>query len=138
MGRIIAIDYGLKRTGIAATDPLKIVANSLTTVETTKLFDFLKQYIKNEEVEAIVIGEPKKLNGNDTHTTQPANKLASQLGELFPQVSIYRYDERFTSKIALQTMISAGTSKKYRQDKGNIDKLSAVIILQDWMQRNGI
>ncbi len=138
MGRILAIDYGFKRTGIAVTDTLKIAANALTTVETRHFKDFLKDYIAKEAVESIVVGMPKKLDGTDTNSTKSIKELIENLKIQFPEQQIFFYDERFTSKIAMQTMISAGTSKKFRREKGNIDKISAVIILQDWMQSQGI
>ncbi len=138
MGRILAIDYGFKRSGIAVTDPLKIIANSLTTVETQNIFTFLKEYFLKEQVECIVVGMPKKLDGTNTDTTKTIIWFVEQLKIQFPDQRIYSYDERFTSKIAMQTLISAGTSKKYRREKGNIDKVSAVIILQDWMQSQGL
>jgi len=138
VGRILAVDYGLRRTGIASTDPLKIVANSLTTIETKDFVPFLRNYMDKEAVEAIVVGMPKKLDGTNTNATKAVNELIVQLKTLFPNQQIHAYDERFTSKIAMQTMIAAGTSKKFRRDKGNIDKISAVIILQDWMQSQGM
>ncbi|MFN0050290.1 MAG: Holliday junction resolvase RuvX [Cytophagales bacterium] len=138
MGRILAIDFGYKRSGIAVTDPLKIAANALTTVDSKELILFLKNYFLKEEVESIVVGMPKKLDGTDTNATKGVNELIISLKSIFVEKQIYFYDERFTSKIAMQTMIMAGTSKKYRREKGNIDKISAVIILQDWMQSQGL
>jgi putative Holliday junction resolvase len=137
LGRIIAIDYGLKRTGIAVTDPLKIIANALTTIESQKLIPFLKDYFKKEEVECIVIGDPKRLNGEPTHSTQAVNEVILELQKTFPSIPINKLDERFTSKIAFQSMIDAGLKKKVRKDKALIDKVSATIILQSYLeQRN--
>lgn len=136
MARILALDYGKKRTGIAVTDSLQIIANSLTTIETIELLDFLKKYIAKEDVEAIVMGLPVDLQNNKTDATQSVRTFAKKLEIAFPDKRLHFYDERFTSKMALQTLIDAGTTKKYRKDKGNIDKISATIILQDWMERN--
>lgn len=134
MGRIIALDYGIRRTGIAVTDPYQLIANALTTIETKELYSFLKSYFLKEEVESIVIGLPKKLDGSDTDATSQIKLVITQLKDLFPEQHIFHYDERFTSKLAMQTLIQAGTTKKFRRQKGNIDKISAVIILQDWME----
>ena len=133
MGRILAIDYGLKRTGLAVTDPLKIIANALTTVETKDIFNFLKTYFGKEQVETIVVGLPKNLQGEDTDITSAVRKFIIQLQKLFPEKEVKVFDERFTSKMALNTLIQAGTTKKFRKEKGNIDKVSATIILQDFL-----
>lgn len=134
----MALDFGKKRTGIAATDSLKLIANSLITVETSELLSFLKKYFEKEEVEAIVLGLPVNLKNEKTDATQSVRTFAKKLELAFPEKKLHFYDERFTSKIALQTLITAGTTKKYRKDKGNIDKISATIILQDWMERNSM
>ncbi|MFW5760220.1 MAG: Holliday junction resolvase RuvX [Cyclobacteriaceae bacterium] len=138
MGRILAIDYGKKRSGLAVTDPLQLIANPLDYVKTYELIPFLQNYSKKENVEAIVVGKPVNLNYQDTEMSGPANKLAEKLAKLFPEITIYRHDERFTSKMALQSMISGGSSKEQRKDKGNIDKISATIILQSFLESNKI
>jgi len=131
--RILAIDYGAKRTGLAVTDPLKIIASALETVPSEKLIDYLKKYTQSEEVEAFVVGMPKSLDGTDTHGTVYVNKLIEELKIHFPVMPVHLVDERFTSKMAVQTMIAGGMKKKDRQVKGNVDKISAVIILQSFM-----
>ncbi|UTA68576.1 Holliday junction resolvase RuvX [Emticicia sp. 21SJ11W-3] len=133
MPRILAIDYGAKRTGLAVTDPLKIIASALETVPSGTLIDYLKKYTAAEEVEAFVVGMPKNLDGNDTHGTFYVNKLVEELKIQFPAMPVHLVDERFTSKMAVQTMIAGGMKKKDRQVKGNVDKISAVIILQSFM-----
>lgn len=134
MPRIIAIDYGAKRTGLATTDPLKIIASALETVESAKVIDYLKSYTKTEEVEAFVVGLPKNLDGKDTDGTIYVQKFAEKLKEAFPTTPLHFHDERFTSKMAVRAMIDGGMKKKDRQVKGNIDKISAVIILQSFME----
>lgn len=133
MGRILAIDYGLKRTGIAVTDPMKMIASPLDTISTQNLFDFLINYIDQEEVETIVVGLPSNLDNKDTHTTKPVKKLIEKLKLKFPSKKIAGYDEKFSSKIAMDAMIRGGMKKKNRQKKENVDKISAAIILQDYM-----
>lgn len=133
MPKIIALDYGSKRTGIAATDDLQIIASGLTTVETPKLFDFLKDYFAQNDVEAIVLGEPKRLDGSDTHSTEAVNKLKEKLGTTFGK-PIHMVDERFTSKMAVQTMIDSGLKKKQRRNKALIDEISATLILQSYLE----
>ncbi|AFL86332.1 RNAse H-fold protein YqgF [Belliella baltica DSM 15883] len=136
MGRVIAIDLGTKRTGLAVTDVLKITANPLETVETSKLADYLTQYFKKEEVETIVIGYPKSLNGSDNEMTPRVISLKDRLGKLFPEKKIILIDERYTSKMAMQSMIAMGSKKKDRKEKaGNLDKISAAIILQTYLQQ---
>jgi putative Holliday junction resolvase len=134
MGRILAIDYGTKRVGVAVTDPLKLIANPLTTIDTPKIFEFLKQYLQTEMVETFVVGKPLRLDGTDTHGTQPTDVFVKKLQEYFPAIPIVRIDERFTSSMALQTMIDMGTKKKDRQNKKNLDQMSAALILQTYMQ----
>lgn len=134
MGRILAIDYGAKRVGLAVTDPLQIIATALETVAASEVIDYLKKYLNQEDVEAFVLGMPKNLDGQDTHATQLVEAFKKQLQKIFPDKTIHLHDERFTSKIALDAMISGGTSKKYRRDKGNLDKVSAVIILQSFLE----
>jgi putative holliday junction resolvase len=133
MARILAIDYGLKRTGLAVTDPLKIIATALETVETPTLLSYLQNYIKANEVELILMGLPVNLNSQDTDISSNVRRFYEVLGENFPDMEIKLVDERFTSKIAAQTMLASGMKKKDRKVKGNIDKISAVIILQSYM-----
>lgn len=135
MPRILALDFGLKRTGIAVTDPLQIIASSLETVPTHTLLGFLKQYIPKEGVECIVLGYPKDAFNRETNTTKPVEQLAKKLTEAFPTIKLVLEDERFTTKMALQSMIAGGTTKAYRREKGNIDMVSAVIILQSYLER---
>jgi putative Holliday junction resolvase len=135
MSRIIAIDYGKKRSGLAVTDPLKIIASGLATVETEKLVSFLKVYFEKEEVEEIVIGYPKNLDGSDTDITVKVEKAYRQFQKLFSSKRITLADERFTSKMAFQSMIDSGLKKKARQNKAAIDEISATILLQDYLQR---
>ncbi len=135
MGRILAIDFGLKRTGLAVTDPLKIIASPLETVPTGRLLEWLKDYLQKEEVEAIVLGMPVNLDGTDTHTTAPVKKLMQHIKEKFPGIHIVFEDERFTSKMAMDAMISGGMKKKDRRRKGNVDKISASIILQSYLSK---
>ena len=137
MGRILAIDYGLKRTGLAVTDPLKIIATPLETVETQNLLGNLAEYLAVESVEHIVIGMPVKLDGSNTHTTEPVLLFIEVLKQKFPRIPISVVDERFTSKIAQHAMIQGGVKKKDRRDKSNIDKISAVLILQSFMKQIG-
>ena len=138
MGRILAIDYGLKRTGLAVTDPLKIIASSLETVETKMLTDFLKAYVAKESVETIVLGMPKNLNNQDTDTTQVVKQRKAELTKLFPDINIVYEDERFTTVMAHSVIMGSGINKKARRDKGLVDKVSATIILQSYMQRMGL
>ena len=136
MARILAIDLGTKRTGLAVTDPLKILANPLETIETGQLINFLKSYCAKEEVEAIVLGLPTRLNGQDNEMTPRVLKLKEELEKAFPQQKIALEDERFTSKMAMQSMIAMGSKKKDRKEKaGNLDKVSAAIILQSYLEK---
>ena len=134
MPRILAIDYGAKRTGLAVTDPSKIIASALETVPTDKLLEYLKKYTQTEAVEAFVVGMPKNLDGTATDGTAYVERFVVELKNIFPETPIHLHDERFTSKMAMQTMIAGGMKKKDRQVKGNIDKISAVIILQSFME----
>jgi putative holliday junction resolvase len=136
MGRVLAIDYGKKRTGLAVTDPLKIIATALETVLTVDLLKYLVDYLQKEEVEQIVLGLPVNLNSQDTDVTADVRKFANILRTQFPAIPVHFYDERFTSKMALQSMIDSGTKKKDRREKGNLDKISAVIILQSFLGSN--
>ena len=134
MGRILAIDYGAKRTGIAVTDPLVIIASALTTVATHTLMDFLKAYFSNEEVSEVVVGMPKNTDGTETNATPLVQAMVNRFRKLFPDMKLILHDERFTSKMALDSMIASGVKKKDRRIKGNIDKVSATIILQSYME----
>ena len=139
MARIIAIDYGRKRTGLAVTDPLQIIATGLATVDTIELTTFLKKYFKEEEVELIVIGEPKNLDDSDTHASKLVSDFINWLKKNFPAIPVKTVDERYTSKMASSAMIDMGMKKKQRQDKRNIDLIAATIILQDYLSvRNNL
>lgn len=133
MGRKIALDFGLKRTGIAITDELNIIASGLTTIDSRDLMDFLKKLIPEKKVDTIVLGLPKRLNNEDSHITQNVYLLKEALEKQFPLVSVVLLDERFTSKMAFQSMIDGGLSKKQRQNKALIDEISATILLQNYM-----
>ena len=134
MARIMAIDLGRKRSGIAVTDPLQIIANGLTTVESHKRVDFVLDYVKREEVEQIVIGEPKDMKNNPSDCSKYIEPIVNRLKKMLPEMNIVRYDERFTSVMAHQTMIDAGLSKSRRQDKELVDTIAATIILQSFME----
>jgi len=134
MKRVMAIDYGLKRCGIAVTDPMQIIANGLDTVATKDITTWLVKYMATEIVETIVVGEPKQMDGTPSQIAKQINAFATELHKKFPNVNIVRHDERFTSKMAFQTMIDGGLGKKQRQDKGLIDKVSATILLQSYME----
>jgi putative holliday junction resolvase len=134
VGRVLAIDYGAKRTGLATTDPLKIIASPLDTVPTKTVLSFLVAYVSKEEVETIVIGMPKDLQNRDTHSTELVRKFIITLQKSFPDIPIKEVDERYTSKMAFQTMIDGGLKKKARQNKSTVDKLSATIILQSYLE----
>ncbi|MEP0266415.1 Holliday junction resolvase RuvX [Dokdonia sp.] len=133
MGRIIAIDYGTKRTGIAVTDELQMIASGLTTVETKTLLPFLKDYFEKENVDSMVIGEPKRMNNEPSDVEEAILRFRESVLKTFPGLEIIRQDERFTSKMAFQTMIDSGIGKKKRQNKALIDQISATIILQDYL-----
>ncbi len=133
MPRILCIDYGLKRTGIAVTDPLKIISTGLTTVDSHELIAFLKRYFKQETVELIVIGEPKNLDDSDTHATPLVKKIIEKLEKEFPQIPIKKVDERYTSKMAKQAMLDMGMKKKDRRNKRTVDEIAATIMLQEYM-----
>ena len=134
MGRILAIDYGTKRVGIAVTDSLKMIANGLTTVHAKDLMAFLKDYLSKEEVESIVVGEPKRMSNEAAQTEIHIAPFVKKLQKEFPGMKIERYDERFTSKIAFQSMIAGGLKKKDRRDKALVDKISATLILQSYLE----
>ena len=133
MGRILAIDFGQKRTGIAVTDELQIIASGLTTVSTTDLIVFLKDYVSNETVDKIVVGLPKQMDNTDSESEVYIQKFLVKLEKQIPNISIVRVDERFTSKMAFQTMIDGGLSKKQRRNKALVDEISATLILQSYM-----
>lgn len=135
MSRILAIDYGSKRCGIAVTDPLRIIASGLTTVATDELVTFLKKYISEEKVTEIVVGQPKRMNNEFSDIEKEIQKKVELLEKEFPEIIIVREDERFTSKMAFQSMIDSGLGKKQRQNKALIDEISATLILQNYMSR---
>ena len=135
MGRILAIDYGRKRAGIAVTDPLQIIASGLTTVPAASTIEFLKKYITTEQVDEFVVGYAKQLDNTDSQSMVYIKPFVKQLEKNFPNMKIHMVDERFTSKIAHQTMIDGGLKKKRRQDKALVDTISATIILQSYMEQ---
>ncbi len=134
MARILSIDYGKKRTGIAVTDPLQIIAGGLATVSTSELFDWLKAYMAKEPVERIVIGEPRQPNGQPSENLQRVQQFVSRWRKAVPDVPIEFFDERFTSVLAHQAMLDGGLKKKARQDKALVDEISATIILEDYLR----
>ncbi|MDN3493425.1 Holliday junction resolvase RuvX [Winogradskyella bathintestinalis] len=133
MGRILAIDYGTKRTGIAVTDEMQIIASGLTTVDTKELLQFLKSYVTKENVEKIVVGLPKQMNNTASESEVYIQKFLVKLSKTIPEITVERIDERFTSKMAFQTMIDSGLKKKQRQNKALIDEISATLILQSYL-----
>lgn len=135
MGRIISLDYGVKRTGIAVTDSLQLIASGLKTVETSALLQFLKDYCKTETVDVIVVGLPKQMNNQLSESEALIKPFVKILKSSFPLICIEREDERFTSKIALQSMIDGGSTKKQRRNKATIDQISATLILQSYLNR---
>ncbi|RYZ29502.1 MAG: Holliday junction resolvase RuvX [Chitinophagaceae bacterium] len=135
MGRILSIDYGKKRTGIAVTDPLKIIATGLTTIETPKLVAFLKDYFSKEKVEEVIIGMPTNMDDSDTHATPLVRKFIEQFKKNFPALPISEVDERFTSKMATQAMLEMGLKKKQRQNKALVDEIAATIMLQEYLNK---
>ena len=137
MGRVLSVDYGVRRTGLAVTDPLKIIAGGLTTVETPQLMKFLQEYLQKEPVERFVVGLPKQTNGRDSDNLPRVRAFVGQLKKVFPQVPVDMWDERYTSVLAHQTMLQSGIGKKARQNKALVDEISATIILQGWMEGRG-
>ncbi|NND63733.1 MAG: Holliday junction resolvase RuvX [Flavobacteriaceae bacterium] len=135
MARILAIDYGTKRCGIAVTDELQIIASGLTTVSPAELMVFLKKYFSEEQVEKVIVGEPKQKDGSASEVEGAIGKFIEKFKKAFPEMKLERMDERFTSKMAFQTMIDSGLKKKQRQNKALIDEISATIILQDYLNR---
>lgn len=137
MARIMALDYGKKRTGIAVTDPLQMIASPLATIETTELYTYLKEYIEKEAVEKIIIGLPLNLDGTDTDATAAVRHNVRRLRNSFPTIIIETVDEQFTSKAASRAMVEMGMKKKARQEKGNIDKMAAALMLQQYLVERG-
>ncbi len=135
MGRILAFDYGTKRTGIAVTDPLQLIASGLKTVETSEILTFLKSYCTDEEVVLFVVGLPKQMNNLPSESEQFIKSFIRNLKRTFPEIPIKREDERFTSKMALQSMIDSGIKKKQRRNKAIVDEISATLILQSYLNR---
>ena len=135
MARILAIDYGMKRTGIAVTDELQIIASGLTTVKTSDIFNFLKEYTEKEQVELFLIGEPKQLNNTASESEVLITPFIAKLKKQYPNTAILRIDERFTSKLAFKTMVDSGLKKKQRKNKALIDEISATIILQSYLYK---
>lgn len=133
MGRLLAIDYGKKRTGIAVTDELQIIASGLTTVDTKDLINFLKNYVQKEQVELFLIGEPKQMNNEASESEALIIPFLKKLQKAIPDIPFERVDERFTSKMAFQTMLDSGLSKKKRQNKALVDEISATLILQSYL-----
>lgn len=134
MARIVSIDYGKKRTGLAVTDPLQIIPGGLATVSTSTLFEFLSDYVQKEQVERIVIGEPRQPNGQPSENLARVQQFVNRWRKAMPQIPIEYFDERFTSVLAHQAMLSGGLKKKARQDKALVDEISATIILEDYMR----
>ena len=135
MPRILSIDYGLKRTGLAVTDPLQIIATGLTTVESKQLIPFLKDYFAREEVELIIIGEPKNWDDTDTHATPLVEKVIKQFEKNFPKIPIKKVDERYTSKMAKDAMLEMGLKKMQRRNKKLVDEIAATILLQEYLRQ---
>ena len=134
MARVLSIDYGKKRTGIAVTDPLQLIANGLTTVSTASLIEFLTEYMSKEKVERIVVGWPKQNNGEESENMKRVRPFVQRITKLWPNVAVELYDERFTSVLAHKVILESGIGKKARQNKALVDEISATIILQDWME----
>ena len=138
MARILAIDYGMKRTGIAVTDPLQIIATGLTTIESPQLITFLQTYMAKEAVEKIIIGDPRNLDDSDTHATPLVLKIIEKIKKTFPAIPVETVDERYTSKMAKQAMLDMGMKKKQRRDKAVVDQIAATIILQEYLHGSGL
>ncbi|HAN18672.1 MAG: Holliday junction DNA helicase RuvA [Bacteroidetes bacterium GWC2_33_15] len=138
MGRVLAIDYGQKRVGLAVTDPLQIIANSLDTVHVKDIWDYLSNYLRAEKVEKILVGYPMQMNNQPSQAVKFVNPFVKKLVQTYPEIPVELVDERFTSKMAQQTVIDAGLKKKDRQNKELIDKISATIILQSYLQRKNL
>ena len=136
MAKALGIDYGKKRVGIAISDSLQIIASALTTIDTPNIFTFLKDLLEKEEIDCFVVGEPKNLDGTPTDSTVITKEFVAKLSKKYPHISIKRIDERFTSKIAKQSILDAGIKKMKRRNKALVDKVSAVIILQSYLDAN--
>jgi putative holliday junction resolvase len=134
LARILSIDYGRKRTGLAVSDPLQIIASGLATVESKQLIPYLKEYFQKEQVELIIIGEPKNLDDSDTHATPLVEAFIKQLQKHFPQIPVEKVDERFTSKMAKDAMLDMGLKKMQRRNKALVDEIAATILLQEFMR----
>lgn len=134
MGRILAFDFGTKRIGMAVTDTLGMIANPLDTVDASRTFEYLKSYLLKEKVSKFVVGEPKRLNGQDSHSSEGVRKFVADLKKHFPEIPVVMVDERFTSRMASQTILDSGIGKMKRRDKALVDKVSAVIILQSYLE----
>jgi putative Holliday junction resolvase len=135
MGRIICIDYGVKRTGLAVTDPFQIIATGLTTVASQDLIAFLKNYFAKETVEAIIIGEPRNLDNSDTHASEPVRAIIRRLKKEFPTIPLTTVDERYSSKLASRAMIEMGMKKMQRRQKGLVDEIAATMMLQEYLKQ---
>jgi putative pre-16S rRNA nuclease len=135
MARIMAIDYGLKRTGLAVTDPFQIIATGLTTIESPRLINFLKDYFSREPVELIIIGDPRNWDDSDTHATPLVREVIVRLRKKFPGIPVETVDERYTSKMASQAMIDMGMKKMQRRNKALVDEIAATIMLQEYLQK---
>ena len=138
VSRILCIDYGLKRTGIAVTDPLQIIATGLTTVPSPELIPYLKNYFSKEEVELVLVGEPRNWDDSDTHATPLVQEFVRQLKKKFPQMPVRLVDERFTSRMASRAMVEMGLKKKKRRDKSLVDEIAATIMLQEYLQNQSL
>ena len=138
MSRILAIDYGIKRTGLAVTDPLQIIATTLTTIPSAELIPFLKKYLGEEPVALIIVGLPRNLDDSETHGTKPARQAIEKVRKEFPDIPVKEVDERFTSKMAKDAMIEMNMKKKDRRNKANVDQIAAAIMLQEYMKSNGM
>jgi putative Holliday junction resolvase len=135
MARIIAIDYGLKRTGIAVTDPLKIIASALTTVESARIFTFLEEYLKKETVELILIGDPRNLDDSPTDLTADVQRIIGILHRKFPEIPVKTVDERYSSMMASRAMVDMGMKKSQRREKGVVDQVAATMMLQEYLSK---
>ena len=135
MARILCIDYGRKRVGLAVTDPMQLIANRLTTVPTHTLWDFLKSYLEQEQIATVVVGYPRQMNNEASEAVRYINPFLKKLQKTYPNIKLEQHDERFTSKLAFQTMIDGGLKKKQRQNKAMVDALSATIILQSYLEQ---
>jgi putative Holliday junction resolvase len=136
VGRILAFDYGKKKIGVAVTDPLKIIANGLDTIPSAQIYTFIQEYLQKEDVEAFVVGNATKDSGEDSESMKQIRPFVKSLQNKYPKIPVFMVDERYTSKMAFQTMIDAGLSKKKRRNKMLIDKISATIILQTYLEEN--